>query len=100
MKQMQKAIILSLFLASTSLSAATWEAEVKSAVKLQRQGNLKEAEKTLMRAQLLAEDFGPNDARAAYTLDYLGTLYMQEGAKDEALAVFAKALKGFDTALG
>ena len=98
---MRKALILSLFLASTLPAATeTWEAQVKAAVNLQRQGQLKQAEQKLLAAQLLAEDFGPTDPRAAFTLDYLGTLYMQEGAKDDALAVFAKALRGFDTALG
>jgi tetratricopeptide (TPR) repeat protein len=97
---MQKALILSLFLASAGLQADSWETAVKTAVKFQRQGNLKQAEQSLMKAQLEAERFGSQDPRAAYTLDYLGTLYMQEGAKDDALAVFAKALKGFDGSLG
>jgi tetratricopeptide (TPR) repeat protein len=98
--KMQKALILSLFLVSAGLQAGTWDTEVKAAVKLQRQGKLKQAEESLMKAQLEAERFGPQDPRGAYTLDFLGTLYMQEGAKDEALAVFAKALRGFDASLG
>jgi tetratricopeptide (TPR) repeat protein len=98
---MQKAFIISLFLASAGLPAAgTWESDIKAAVKLQQQGHLKQAEQSLMQAQLEADAFGPADPRGAYTLDYLGTLYMQEGAKDDALAVFAKALKAFDTSLG
>ncbi len=97
---MQKAFILSLFLAPALLFGGTWETELKEAIRLQRQGKLKQAEEMLMKAQLAAEAFGPADPRAAYTLDYLGTLYMQEGAKADALAVFAKALKGFDGSLG
>jgi cytochrome c-type biogenesis protein CcmH/NrfG len=97
---MQKAFILSLFLVPALLSAETWESQLKEAIRLQRTGKLKPAEEMLMKAQLTAEAFGPADPRAAYTLDYLGTLYMQEGAKSDALAVFAKALRGFDASLG
>jgi tetratricopeptide (TPR) repeat protein len=98
---MQKTFILGLFLASAGLQAAgTWESDIKSAVKLQEQGHLKQAEQVLLQAQLEADAFGEADPRGAYTLDYLGTLYMQEGAKDDALAVFAKALKAFDASLG
>jgi tetratricopeptide (TPR) repeat protein len=99
-RYMRKAFILSLFLVPTLLQAATWESELKEAVRLQRQGKLKAAEQMLLKAQLEAASFGANDPREAYTLDYLGTLYMQEGAKEDALAVFAKALRGFDTSLG
>jgi tetratricopeptide (TPR) repeat protein len=97
---MQKAFILSLFLIPSLLCAETWEAELKAAIQLQRKGDLKGAEERLMKAQLEAERFGANDPRSAYTLDYLGTLYMQEGAKADALTVFNKALKGFDASLG
>lgn len=99
-RYMRKAFILSLFLVPALGQAETWEAELKEAIRLQRAGKLKPAEQMLMKAQLEAEGFGADDPRAAYTLDYLGTLYIQEGAKDDALAVFNKALRGFDGSLG
>jgi tetratricopeptide (TPR) repeat protein len=49
---------------------------------------------------MTAEKFEASDPRAAYTLDYLGTLYQQRKMDDEALRVYEQALKGFDKALG
>jgi tetratricopeptide (TPR) repeat protein len=77
-----------------------WSAQVNAATRAQRKGDLKQAEKLLLGALLTAEGFDDDDPRAAYTQDYLGTLYQQSGRPDDAIAVFKRALKGFDRSLG
>lgn len=77
-----------------------WTRLVKAAVQSQQKGDPKAAERSLLKALLVAEGFGENDPRAAYTLDYLGTLYQQRGDSSEALAVFDRARQGFVKSLG
>jgi tetratricopeptide (TPR) repeat protein len=81
-------------------TTADWTQAIKAAAQDQRKGDLKGAEKLLLRALLVTEGFDDKDPRAAYTLDYLGTLYTQSGRTDDAIAVFERALAGFDRALG
>jgi tetratricopeptide (TPR) repeat protein len=92
-------VAAALFLAG-SLGAGDWAQQVNSAVQSQKKGDLKTAERTLLKALLAAENFGEKDPRTAYTLDYLGTVYQQQGQSDEALAVFARAHDGFAKSLG
>ena len=103
MKAVQCLFLFTCLACVRTLPAATvgdWSRQIKEAVQAQRKGDLKQAEKLLLRALLVAEDFDADDPRAAYTRDYLGTLYQQMGRPDDAIAVFAQALKGFDRALG
>jgi tetratricopeptide (TPR) repeat protein len=94
------AILLSLGLWGAPLRADEWGKQVKLAIQAQRAGDLKSAEDLLLKALLSAQIYGDKDPRAAYTLDYLGTLYQQKGDAPEALRVYAQALAGFDKALG
>jgi len=97
------AFVLLLALAGSAPAAdrtADWSRQVKSAAQAQRKGDLKQAEKLLLRALLVTEDFDVADPRADYTLDYLGTLYQQMGRGSDAVAVYERALKNFDQALG
>lgn len=95
-------VFLGLFLAALAggLRADEWSQQVKLAVASQKKGDLKAAEKQLLKALMTAEKFEDTDPRSAYTLDYLGTLYQQRKMDDEALRVYEQALKGFDKALG
>lgn len=77
-----------------------WGKQIKEALQAQRKGDLKAAEKKLLAALLVTEDFNAEDPRAAYTLDYLATLYQQDERLEEALPVYERALKGFDKTLG
>jgi tetratricopeptide (TPR) repeat protein len=77
-----------------------WTLQIKAAVRAQRKGDLKGAEKLLLRALLVTEDFNADDPRAAYTLDYLGTLYQAMNRPEDAVSVFERALKDFDRSLG
>lgn len=100
---MKAALFAVLFAFQGSLSATPtqdWSALVKSAVKDQQGGRPKSAEQSLLKALLVADDFGPKDPRSAFTLDYLGTLYQQRGDSNDALAVFERARQGFIKALG
>lgn len=101
---MLKSIILAaLFVFSGPLSAAVqdeWNRLVKAAVQSQKKGDNKAAERSLLKALLVADGFEASDPRSAYTLDYLGTLYQQRGDSSEALAVFERARQGFVKALG
>jgi len=94
------AILLSLCVAAAGLPADEWGKQVKQAIQAQRSGDLKASEELLLKALLSAQAYGDKDPRAAYTLDYLGTLYQQKGDASEALRVYAQALAGFDKALG
>lgn len=96
------AFFLGLLLAGLAggLHADEWSQQVKAAVASQKQGDLKGAEKQLLSALMTAEKFEDSDPRAAYTLDYLGTLYQMRKMDDEALRVYEQALKGFDKSLG
>jgi tetratricopeptide (TPR) repeat protein len=96
-------LIIVFALAGPSLAGTPkdpWGELVKAAVQSQQKGDLKAAERSLLKALLAAEAFGDSDPRAAYTLDYLGTLYQQRGDSAEALAVFGRAQAGFAKALG
>ncbi|MGH7441380.1 MAG: tetratricopeptide repeat protein, partial [bacterium] len=77
-----------------------WNAQIKAAVADQQKGDLKAAEHVLLDALLSTQAFDVDDPRAAYTLDYLGTLYQQQGRPKDAIAVFERALRGFDRSLG
>lgn len=81
-------------------SSDDWNQQVKTAALDQHKGDLKGAEKILLRALLTTESFNTDDPRAAFTLDYLGTLYQQQGRNVDAVAVFRRALKDFDGSLG
>lgn len=78
-----------------SLSAQSWEQGIKSAVIAHRKGDLKKAEEILLKTLFQAEQFGEDDPRLAYTLDYLGTINMQAGEPDKAEPMFSRALKFF-----
>jgi tetratricopeptide (TPR) repeat protein len=94
------AVLFTLAAAAPLAAAEDWNALIKAAIQAQKKGDLKEAEAKLLKAQLAAEDFGPQDPRAAYTLDYLGTLYAQRGDLSDALAVYERARAGFEASLG
>ena len=94
------AVLFSLGLLAGPLRADEWGKQVKLAIQAQRSGDLKAAEDLLLKALLSAQAYGDKDPRAAYTLDYLGTLYQQKSDASEALRVYAQALAGFDKALG
>lgn len=81
-------------------AADDWNSLVKAAVQAQKKGDNKGAEAKLLKALLAAEAFGDKDPRAAYTLDYLGTLYAQRGDSGDALAVYERARAGFESSLG
>jgi hypothetical protein len=83
-----------------ALHADDWGIQVKAAVEAQKQGDLKGAESKLLKALYETQRYGPDDPRAAYTLDYLGTLYQQMDNPADALRVFAQASKAFDASRG
>lgn len=83
-----------------ALSAESWEQGIKSAVAAHRKGDLKKAEEILFKSLFKAEQFGENDPRLAYTLDYLGTINMQAGAPDKAEPMFLRSLKIFEKGMG
>lgn len=95
-----KSLFFTVLFLAAALRAGDWAQLVNQAVQRQKAGDLKAAESILLKALLAAERFGPADPRVAYTLDYLGTLYQQRGATDEALAVFARAQTAFASSLG
>jgi tetratricopeptide (TPR) repeat protein len=96
-----KSLVFALFLAAGGLQAADeWTPLVKAAVQAQKAGDAKQAEQKLLKALLAAEAFGADDPRAAYTLDYLGTLYQSQDRDSEALAVYERAAAAFAKALG
>jgi tetratricopeptide (TPR) repeat protein len=85
---------------SLGLHADDWGLEIKAAVAAQKQGDLKGAEAKLLKALYETQRYGADDPRAAYTLDYLGTLYQQMGNPGDSLRVFAQASKAFDASRG
>lgn len=102
---MLKRVLCALCLVAASAAAfaggvESWNRQVKEAAQAQHKGDLKQAEKLLLKALLVTEGFDADDPRAAYTLDFLGTVYQQMGRGEDAIAVFERALKGFDRALG
>lgn len=100
---LKTALFAVLFAFHASLPASPdseWSTLVKAAVQDQKLGDAKAAERSLLKALLVTESFGAKDPRAAYTLDYLGTLYQQRGDSSEALAVFDRARKSFEKSLG
>lgn len=98
------ALLLALPLAGVSRAESpagkAWLRQVKAAAKAQEKGDLPAAEKLLLSALLVAEDFGERDPRAAYTLDYLGTLYQQMRRDADALKIYRRALAAFEKAQG
>ncbi|HXB96425.1 MAG TPA: tetratricopeptide repeat protein [bacterium] len=82
------------------LHADDWGVQVKAAVEAQKQGDLKGAESKLLKALYETQRYGSDDPRAAYTLDYLGTLYQQMDNQGDSLRVFAQASKAFDASRG
>src|SRR5690348_74011 len=89
-----------LALACPAPAATAWEALIKAAVQAQKKGQLKAAEDQLLKAMFEAEAFPAQDPRLAYTLDYLGLLYLNQGELADAKRVFERALKLFDGAKG
>jgi hypothetical protein len=93
--------ILGLFCGlSLGLQADDWGLQVKAAVEAQKNGDLKGAESKLLKALYETQRYGSDDPRAAYTLDYLGTLYQQMDNQSDSLRVFAQASKAFDASRG
>lgn len=99
-KKASLAFLLCPVLLASPLAATTWGKQVNQAMQDQRRGDLKGAEDLLLQALLSAQTYGDKDPRAAYTLDYLGTLYQQKGADQDAFRVYTQALAGFDRTLG
>jgi tetratricopeptide (TPR) repeat protein len=95
-----KLLILGGLLAAASLSAQTWEQGIKEAASAHRKGHLKKAEELLLQTLLQAEQFGEDDPRLAYTLDYLGTLNLQEHEPAKAEPMVLRSLKIFEKTKG
>ena len=95
-----KVVFVVLCLAVPVLHADDWGVQVKAAVQAQKNGDLKGAEAKLLKALYETQRYGADDPRAAYTLDYLGTLYQQMGNQGDALRVFGQASKAFDASRG
>jgi tetratricopeptide (TPR) repeat protein len=93
---MKRYLILVCCLLPLGLGAASWEQGIKSAVAAHRKGDLKKAEEMLLKTMLQAEQFGEDDPRLAYTLDYLGTINMQANQPDKAEPMFLRSLKIFE----
>jgi tetratricopeptide (TPR) repeat protein len=95
-----KVLCFSAFLAVSAVASAAWEGSVKAAVQAQKKGQWKAAEDQLLKAMFEAEAFPAQDPRLAYTLDYLGLLYLDQGELADAKRVFERALKLFDAITG